>query len=99
DARSRDSFPPRRSSDRDAYGAVERARAGAIAVHTVIRCAAGLRDDIDAGCARTLRDLDFFLRNARLQLRVGDGEPCVGGLVRPRSEEHTSELQSREKLV
>src|SRR5690606_34162138 len=37
-----------RNGELDAYGAVERARAGAIAVHTVIRCAAGLRDDIDA---------------------------------------------------
>src|SRR5690606_42158852 len=92
---ARPSFPPRRSSDLDGCPLVRQAFAGPPARLAV---AAALHGAEDRRRTRAERQEEY--RRATVAAD-GDGEPArlPEQLVAVRSEEHTSELQSREKLV
>src|SRR5690606_41104056 len=85
------SFPTRRSSD------LSRLLAMGGLVEKQVNDAVTALIDADSGLAQQVREIDDQIN----QMERNIDEECVRILARrqPRSEEHTSELQSRENLV
>src|SRR5207302_3834186 len=90
DHRHLHSFPTRRSSD-------------LVGVGVVLRAERALVVGVEAAVWRAVAPVDIDVPRSVVRARVGEGaevEHGRGTLVRGlRSEEHTSELQSRENLV
>src|SRR5690606_41307404 len=91
------SFPARRSSDLDAWNARNASR---------MRLFAGVEADILADGSLdyadepgVLESLDFVIGSVHSNFRMGSADMTRRMLRALRSEEHTSELQSRENLV
>src|SRR5690606_41386815 len=93
DRRGLHSFPTRRASDLRASSSIRAAKE-----NTRRRCL-GYRP-LDSKNAPSSRSLRVLVRSASANTRRAGGVPPVGAGREPsRSEEHTSELQSRENLV
>src|SRR5207253_11137957 len=97
--RDRPSFPTRRSSDLPTDGAelreVTRSRARLVDAYEAER--GRIERDVHDGAQPRLTSLTLQLGLAKLD--VPDDSPAAGPLAIARSEEHTSELQSRGHLV
>src|SRR5690606_40179468 len=92
------SFPTRRSSD--LFGSGKTPRSAAEPRPIVVFAPAGAEQPLVLGLAgsEVVGDLDL-VEAAAPRHRILVGKHMAAGAEPPRSEEHTSELQSRENLV